>query len=50
MTIAIIGAGAIGGSLAGYLIQSKQDVTLIDFWPENVTSKDLGSGNWIKTF
>jgi len=36
MTIAIIGAGAIGGSLAGYLIQSKQDVILIDFWPENV--------------
>ena len=34
--IAIIGAGAIGGSLAGYLIQSKQDVILIDFWPENV--------------
>ena len=32
MTIAIIGAGAIGGSLAGYLIQSKQDVTLIDFF------------------
>ena len=36
MTIAILGAGAIGGSLAGYLIESKQDVILIDFWPENV--------------
>ena len=32
MTIAILGAGAIGGSLAGYLIESKQDVILIDFW------------------
>ena len=34
--IAIVGAGALGGYVGGWLAQLGQDVTLIDPWPENV--------------
>lgn len=34
--IAIVGAGALGGHVGGYLAKSGQDVTLIDPWPEHV--------------
>ena len=34
--IAVMGAGALGGYVGGYFAHHGQDVTLIDFWPENV--------------
>ncbi len=34
--IAIVGAGALGGYVGGWLAQLGQDITLIDPWPENV--------------
>jgi 2-dehydropantoate 2-reductase len=34
--IAIVGAGALGGHVGGYLARAGQDVTLIDAWPEHV--------------
>jgi 2-dehydropantoate 2-reductase len=34
--IAIVGAGALGGHVGGYLAKAGQDVTLIDPWPEHV--------------
>lgn len=34
--IAIVGAGALGGYVGGYLARDGHDVTLIDMWPENV--------------
>ena len=34
--IAIVGAGALGGYVGGYLTRDGHDVTLIDMWPENV--------------
>jgi 2-dehydropantoate 2-reductase len=34
--IAIVGIGALGGYVGGYLAKSGQDVTLIDMWPENI--------------
>lgn len=34
--IGVVGAGAIGGILGGYLTLAEHDVTLIDQWPENV--------------
>ncbi|MBN9266689.1 MAG: NAD-binding protein, partial [Hyphomicrobium sp.] len=34
--IAIVGAGALGGHVGGYLVKAGQDVTLIDAWPEHV--------------
>jgi 2-dehydropantoate 2-reductase len=34
--IAIVGAGALGGHVGGYLAKTGQDVTLIDPWPEHV--------------
>lgn len=34
--IAVVGAGALGGYVGGYLAQDGQDVTLIDMWPENI--------------
>ena len=36
MKIAMIGAGAMGGSFGGLLAHSGQDVTLIDTWQEHV--------------
>ena len=35
-TIAVVGAGALGGYVGGYLARDGQDVTLIDMWPENI--------------
>ena len=34
--IAVLGAGAIGGSIAAFLARAGIDVTVIDIWPENV--------------
>jgi 2-dehydropantoate 2-reductase len=34
--IAVVGAGAIGGYVGGYLARAGYDVTLIDPWPEHV--------------
>lgn len=34
--IAIVGAGALGGHVGGYLIKSGEQVTLIDPWPAHV--------------
>jgi len=34
--IAVVGAGALGGYVGGYLAHHGQDVTLIDMWPEHL--------------
>jgi 2-dehydropantoate 2-reductase len=34
--IAVVGAGALGGYVGGYLAHNGLDVTLIDMWPENI--------------
>jgi 2-dehydropantoate 2-reductase len=34
--IAIVGVGALGGHVGGYLAKAGEDVTLIDPWPEHV--------------
>ena len=34
--IAIVGTGAVGGYAGAYMAQAGEDVTFIDFWPENV--------------
>ena len=36
MRIGILGVGAIGGVIGGYLAHAGRDVTLIDMWPANV--------------
>ena len=34
--IAVVGIGALGGYVGGYLARNGHDVTLIDMWPENI--------------
>src|SRR5437764_1475376 len=34
--IVIVGAGAVGGYVGAHMAQAGEDVTLVDFWPENV--------------
>ena len=34
--IAVVGVGALGGYVGGHLAHGGHDVTLIDFWPENI--------------
>jgi 2-dehydropantoate 2-reductase len=34
--IAVVGAGALGGYVGGYLAHHGEDVTLIDMWPEHI--------------
>ena len=34
--IAVVGVGALGGYVGGNLARAGHDVTLIDFWPENI--------------
>jgi len=34
--IAVVGTGALGGYVGGYLAHQGRDVTLIDMWPENI--------------
>jgi 2-dehydropantoate 2-reductase len=34
--IAVVGAGALGGYVGGYLAEAGHDVTLIDGWPEHI--------------
>jgi 2-dehydropantoate 2-reductase len=34
--IVVVGAGAIGAYVAAHLIRAGEDVTVVDFWPENV--------------
>ena len=34
--IAIVGTGAVGGYAGAHMAKAGEDVTFIDFWPENV--------------
>ena len=34
--IAVVGVGALGGYVGGNLARAGHDVTLVDFWPENI--------------
>jgi 2-dehydropantoate 2-reductase len=34
--IAIVGTGAVGGYAGAHMVRSGEDVTFVDFWPENV--------------
>ena len=34
--IVIVGAGAVGGYAGAHMVQSGEDVTFIDPWPEHV--------------
>src|ERR1043165_3059454 len=34
--IAVVGVGALGGYVGGYLAHHGEDVTLIDMWPEHL--------------
>src|SRR5260370_7626395 len=34
--IEVVGVGALGGYVGGNLAHAGEDVTLIDFWPENI--------------
>jgi 2-dehydropantoate 2-reductase len=34
--IAIVGTGAVGGYAGAYMAQAGEDVTFVDFWPENI--------------
>lgn len=34
--IAIIGTGAVGGYAGAHMVRAGEDVTFVDFWPENV--------------
>lgn len=34
--IAVVGAGALGGYVGGYLAHTGEDVTLIDMWPQHI--------------
>ena len=36
MKIAVLGVGAIGGTIGGYLARAGREVTLIDTWPANI--------------
>ena len=36
MKIGILGVGAVGGVISGYLARAKHDIILIDIWPEHV--------------
>ena len=36
MKIGVLGAGAVGGVIGGYLARADNDVTLIDLWPANI--------------
>lgn len=36
MKIAVLGVGAIGGLIGGYLTRAGYDITLIDMWPANI--------------
>lgn len=39
--IGVLGAGAIGGIIGGYLTRAGNDVTLIDAWPQHVEAMKL---------
>jgi hypothetical protein len=39
--IVMLGAGAVGGYVGGHLALHGQDVTLIDFWHENIEAGPL---------
>ena len=34
--IAVVGGGAVGGYIAAHLAADKQDVSVVDAWPEHV--------------
>ncbi len=39
--IAVMGVGAIGGTIGGYLTRAGRDVTLIDQWGANVELNNI---------
>ena len=40
--VAVMGAGAIGSTIGGYLARAGQDITLIDLWPAHVEAMRQG--------
>jgi len=40
--LAVLGAGAIGSTLGGYLSRAGRDITLIDLWPAHVEAMKRG--------
>ena len=34
--IAVVGTGAVGGYAGAHMAQAGEDITFVDFWPENV--------------
>jgi ketopantoate reductase len=40
--LAVLGAGAIGSTIGGYLTRAGRDVTLIDLWPAHVEEMRRG--------
>lgn len=40
--IAIVGAGAVGAHIAGYLTREGHDLTVIDIWPAHVEAMRTG--------
>jgi ketopantoate reductase len=36
--IVVVGAGAVGGYTGAHMAKAGEDVTFIDFWPENVAA------------
>ena len=34
--IGIVGTGAVGGYVGAHMAEAGEDVTFVDFWPENV--------------
>jgi ketopantoate reductase len=42
--IVMLGAGAVGGHVGGHLALHGHDVTLIDFWSENIEAIRSGEG------
>ena len=40
--LAVLGAGAIGSTIGGYLTRAGRDITLIDLWPAHVEEMRRG--------
>ena len=42
--IAVVCTGAVGGYAGAHMVQAGEDVTFIDFWPENVEAHPKETG------